>query len=122
MNESENDPLVEEARRAGDAYMKQFGYDVKAAFADLRRRTDEARRTGRTVVSRPPRRVSFCTTARITIRPRPVRYASRMPSFPRMYAPVASCNASCDRAESSCSWLGAVVRSSCNKTDRFPDN
>ena len=52
MNE---DPIIEEVRRAGDAYFKQFNYDVKAAFADLRRRTEEARKAGRKVVSRPPR-------------------------------------------------------------------
>jgi hypothetical protein len=52
MNE---DPIVEEVRRAGDAYFKRFNYDVKAAFADLRRRTEEARKAGRKVVSRPPR-------------------------------------------------------------------
>jgi hypothetical protein len=54
----QDDPMVEEARRAGDAYMKQFGYDLKAVFADLRRRTEEARRAGRQVVSLPPRRVA----------------------------------------------------------------
>jgi hypothetical protein len=55
MNE---DPIVEEVRRAGDAYFKRFNYDLKAAFADLRRRTEEARKAGRRVVSRPP-----CLTA-----------------------------------------------------------
>jgi hypothetical protein len=53
----DEDPIVEEVRRAGDAYMRQFNYDLKAVFADLRQRTEEARRSGRTVVSRPPRRV-----------------------------------------------------------------
>jgi hypothetical protein len=55
---NEEDPIVAEARRAGDEYMKQFNYDLKAAFADLRRRTEEARRAGRRVVSLPPRRVA----------------------------------------------------------------
>ena len=58
MSDADVDPIADEARRAGDAYMKQFGYDLKAVFADLRRRTEEARRAGREVVSRPPRRVT----------------------------------------------------------------
>ena len=57
MNDDDQDPIVEEARRAGDAYMKRFNYDLKAIFADLRRRTEAARQAGRKVVSRPPRRV-----------------------------------------------------------------
>ena len=57
MNDDDHDPLVEEARRAGDAYLKQFNYDMKAAFADLRRRTEAARQAGRKVVSLPPRRI-----------------------------------------------------------------
>jgi hypothetical protein len=57
MNDDDHDPLVEEARRAGDAYLKRFNYDMKAAFADLRRRSEAARQAGRKVVSLPPRRV-----------------------------------------------------------------
>jgi hypothetical protein len=57
MNDDDKDPIVEEARRAGDAYMKRFNYDLKAVFADLRRRTEAARAAGRQVVSLPPRRV-----------------------------------------------------------------
>ena len=41
-----HDPIIEEVRRAGDAYMKRFNYDLKAVFADLRRRTEAARRRG----------------------------------------------------------------------------
>jgi hypothetical protein len=62
----ENDPIVEEARNAGDAYMKQFGYDLNAVFADLRRRTDEARRAGKQVVALPPRRVNSKTNLQPT--------------------------------------------------------
>ncbi len=50
-----NDPIVEEVRRAGEAYFRQFNYDLKAALDDLRRRSEEANRK---VVSRPPRRVA----------------------------------------------------------------
>jgi hypothetical protein len=57
VDDMDDDPIVEEARRAGDAYMKQFGYDLRAVFEDLRRRTEAARLAGREVVSLPPRRV-----------------------------------------------------------------
>jgi hypothetical protein len=50
-----NDPIVEEVRRAGDAYFRQFNYDLKAALDDLRRRSERA---GRETVSRPPRRLT----------------------------------------------------------------
>jgi len=50
------DPIVEEARKAGQAYVDSFKGDLKAVFADLRRRTEEARRAGWRVVSHPPRR------------------------------------------------------------------
>ena len=36
----------------------------------------------------PPRSSSMWARARMTTRPRPVRYASRMPARPTMYAPV----------------------------------
>jgi hypothetical protein len=54
----DEDPIVEEARRAGDEYMRQFGYDLKAVFNDLRQRTESAKLAGRKVVSLPPRRVA----------------------------------------------------------------
>ena len=47
-----DDPFVEEARRAGKAYIDSFQGDWKALIADLRRRSEQA---GRTIVSRPPR-------------------------------------------------------------------
>lgn len=53
-----DDPIVEEVRRAGDAYFRQFNYSISAAFAVLHRRTEQAERHGRRVVSLPPRRVS----------------------------------------------------------------
>jgi len=49
----EDDPIVEQARKAGQAYIDSFKGDWKAMLADLRRRSEEA---GRTVVSYPPRR------------------------------------------------------------------
>jgi hypothetical protein len=48
-----DDPIVEEARRAGQQYVDSFKGDWKALIADLRRRAEEA---GRKPVSMPPRR------------------------------------------------------------------
>lgn len=47
-----DDPLVEEARHAGQAYIDSFNGDWKAIIADLQRR---AREEGREVVSLPPK-------------------------------------------------------------------
>lgn len=48
------DPIVEEVRKAGQAYIDSFNGDLKAVCEDLRRRSEQA---GRRVVSRPPRRI-----------------------------------------------------------------
>jgi hypothetical protein len=52
------DPIVDEVRRAGEKYLAQFDFNMKAACDDLRRRTEEARRAGRQVVSFPPRLIT----------------------------------------------------------------
>jgi hypothetical protein len=52
----DDDPIVAEVRAAREAYAARFGFDLRAIFADLQRRTEEARRAGRQVVSPPPRR------------------------------------------------------------------
>ncbi len=52
-----DDPLVEEVRKAGQAYIDSFGGDLAAIVADLQRRTGEARRAGRKVVAMSPRRL-----------------------------------------------------------------
>ena len=49
-----DDPLVEEARKAGQAYIDSFDGDLQAVFADLQRRTEEARRAGHQVTSLSP--------------------------------------------------------------------
>lgn len=46
------DPLVEDVRRARDAYAKQFDYDLDAIYNDLK---DKERRGGRVVVRFPAR-------------------------------------------------------------------
>ncbi|RJP33984.1 MAG: hypothetical protein C4547_11405 [Phycisphaerales bacterium] len=52
-----DDPIVEEVRKAGQAYIDSFGGDLAAVVADLQRRTEEARRAGRKVVALRPRPV-----------------------------------------------------------------
>jgi hypothetical protein len=44
-------PIVEEARQAGKAYIDSFGGDLKAVFADLQKRTEEARLAGHPIAS-----------------------------------------------------------------------
>lgn len=53
MNE---DPIVEEVRRAGRALFERFGDDMAAVCDYLNRRSAEAANAGHTVVSLPPRR------------------------------------------------------------------
>ncbi len=50
-----DDPIVQEVRQAREAYAARFSYDLAAMIADLQRRTEDARRAGREVVSLPPR-------------------------------------------------------------------
>lgn len=50
-----DDPIVEEARRAGRAYIDSFNGDLRAVFADLELRRDEARRAGHAIASPAPR-------------------------------------------------------------------
>ena len=47
-----NEPLVEDARRAGQAYVDSFKGDWKSLLADLRRRGEAE---GRQAVSLPPK-------------------------------------------------------------------
>ena len=51
----QDDPIVEEVRRAREAYAAKFNYDLEAIFQDLKR---QERESGRTFVSFPPRRIS----------------------------------------------------------------
>lgn len=44
------DPIVEEVRKARDAYAKRFNYDLDAIYRDLKERE---RRSGRVVVPCP---------------------------------------------------------------------
>ena len=49
---TDEDPIVEEARRAGQAYIDSFKGDWKALIADLQRRSEAA---GRKIISPPPK-------------------------------------------------------------------
>ncbi|MEX0777545.1 MAG: hypothetical protein WD042_17710 [Phycisphaeraceae bacterium] len=60
----DSDPIVEEVRRARRDYAARFNNDLAAMVADLQRRTDEARRAGREVVTRPPRQTQGHPTKR----------------------------------------------------------
>jgi hypothetical protein len=49
---SENNPIVDEVRKAGEAYFAEFKFDLRAICADLQRRSAER---GVQPVSFPPR-------------------------------------------------------------------
>jgi len=48
------DEIVEEVRRAREAYAKQFNYDLRAIFADIKKRQADS---GRELVSLPAKRI-----------------------------------------------------------------
>jgi hypothetical protein len=50
-----DDPIVAEVRRVREEYAARFNYDLDAIFRDIKERE---KRSGRTFVSFPPRRVS----------------------------------------------------------------
>ena len=50
------DPIVEEVRKAGDAYFAQFDYDLKRVFADLKEREREHPERMVTLKPRKPRK------------------------------------------------------------------
>ncbi|MDQ3441543.1 MAG: hypothetical protein M3478_14465 [Planctomycetota bacterium] len=57
-----SDPIVEEGRNAGKAYIDSFNGDLRAVCEDLRRR---AREEGRKLVSLPPKPPrSYVTSAK----------------------------------------------------------
>lgn len=52
----DNDPIVSEVHRIRQEMMAKYNNDLDAFFADMQRKTEEARLAGRKVISRPPRR------------------------------------------------------------------
>jgi hypothetical protein len=51
----QDDPIVEEVRKVREAYAAKLNYDLEAIFQGLKR---QERKSGRTFVSYPPRRIS----------------------------------------------------------------
>ena len=49
------DPILEEVWRIRDEYAAQFDYDIARMAEDLRKRQEESRKAGWTIVSRTPR-------------------------------------------------------------------
>lgn len=54
------DEIVEEVRRAREAYAKQFNYDLGAIFTDIKRQQADS---GREFVSLPAKRIPPLTQA-----------------------------------------------------------
>lgn len=63
-----SDPIVDEVRRARDAYAARFNYDLRAIFCDLK---EKEKRSGRKVVSyaenAPPNQALQPTEAAISV-------------------------------------------------------
>jgi len=55
------DPVLEEVRRCRDEYAKQFNYDLRAMYLDLKEKQEKSERKG---VVLPPRRIEPTETAR----------------------------------------------------------
>jgi hypothetical protein len=49
-----DDPIVQEVRNAREVHAAQFNYDLEAIYCDLK---EQEKKSGRTFVSYPPRRV-----------------------------------------------------------------
>ena len=57
-----DDPIVEEVRRAREAYLRQFNYDLEAIFRDLRAKEKEHAEKGtHKIISLPPKRIEPVT-------------------------------------------------------------
>jgi len=53
------DPIVEEVRKARDAYAKRFNYDLDAIYRDLKQKE---RRSGRVVVPCPAKKAAVASS------------------------------------------------------------
>ena len=49
------DPIIQEVREAGQAYLESFKGDRRAMLADIRRREEQARSEGQQLISLPPK-------------------------------------------------------------------
>ena len=61
-----SDDIVDEVRDARDAYARQFNYDLEAIYRDLK---EKERKSGRTLVSLPPRRVEPIAASPVVVAP-----------------------------------------------------
>ena len=52
---NEQDPIVEEVRRAGEAYFAEFNFDLDAIREDLNRSSEQEGRNAISLPSRPAR-------------------------------------------------------------------
>ena len=57
------DPVVEEVRRAREAYAGHFEYDLAAIVKDLRAQTEELKEQGWREISMPPKRLKSAEKA-----------------------------------------------------------
>lgn len=55
-DKEDRDPIVNEVRRAREELFAKYNNDLDAFVAAMQQKTEEARRAGRKVISRPPRR------------------------------------------------------------------
>jgi hypothetical protein len=53
----EDNPIIEEIREIREQMLAEYGGDMPAYLADMRRRTEELAKAGRVVVTRGPRPV-----------------------------------------------------------------
>lgn len=56
-----NDPIVEEVRKVREEHAARFDYDLERIFQDLK---EQEKRSGRKVVSLPPKRPQEVATPR----------------------------------------------------------
>lgn len=54
---TEDNPIIEEIRQIREQMLAEYGGDMAAYLADMRRRTEESAKAGRVVVTRSPRPV-----------------------------------------------------------------
>lgn len=75
-----NDPIVEEIRKYREAHAARFNYDLDAIYRDIKEREKEwEEKTGRKVVSYPPRRVEPPATPQSTPSAAPLAADTTLP-------------------------------------------
>ena len=77
-----NDPIVDEVRRIRDAHAARFNYDLDAIFLDIK---EQEKKSGRTFVTFPPRRIE----PNQTLQPTGAAITASQSSTPSEAAPAA---------------------------------